>query len=159
VCEAVSRDLGRAIKLGRGRSNREGGERLRAAPLLLATVKSPELGRACATAVSGSLELGREGQNDSTNSVVGLWPRVRGQRGEWRGKGLGQAGGTPVRSGGVSRARAGAGLREMRWGSECGTGGAQKGAGGHVAGVVVEDSDDVRKCARAGPRRAWGGRS
>jgi hypothetical protein len=54
---------------------RSGGERLRAAPLLT-TVKSPELGRARATAVLGSPELGREGENDSANSVVGLWPRV-----------------------------------------------------------------------------------
>jgi hypothetical protein len=37
-------DLGHAIKIGRGRSN-QGGERLQAALLLSATVKSLELGR------------------------------------------------------------------------------------------------------------------
>jgi hypothetical protein len=72
VCEAVSHDLGHAIKIGRGRSDRGGGgERLRAAPLLLATVKSPELAQACARVVPGSPELGREGENDTTNSVAG----------------------------------------------------------------------------------------
>jgi hypothetical protein len=45
----------------------------------------------------GSLELGREGENDSANSVAGLRPRVRGQRGGMAGKGLRRAGGTPVR--------------------------------------------------------------
>jgi hypothetical protein len=74
VREALSRDLGRAIEIGRGRSNRKGGERLRAAPLLLVTVKSQELGLARATVVPGSPELGREGENDSADSVVGLWP-------------------------------------------------------------------------------------
>jgi hypothetical protein len=100
VREAVSRDLGRAIEIGRGRSNHEGGERLRAAPLLLTMVKSLELGLARATVVPGSPELGREGENDSANSVAGLWPRVRGQRGEMAGEGLGQVGGTLVRDSG-----------------------------------------------------------
>jgi hypothetical protein len=45
-------------------------------------VKSPELGRTRATAVPGSPELGRDGENDTANSVAGLWPRVRGQREE-----------------------------------------------------------------------------
>jgi hypothetical protein len=54
------------------------GERLRAAPLLLATVKSPESGRARARGVSGSPELGREGENDTANLVAGKWPRIRG---------------------------------------------------------------------------------
>jgi hypothetical protein len=80
VREAVSRDLGRAIKIRRGRSGR-GGERLRAAPLLPTAVKSPELGRVRATAVPGSPGLVREGEDDSANSMPGLWPRVRGQRG------------------------------------------------------------------------------
>jgi hypothetical protein len=57
-----------------------------AAPLLPATVKSPELGRACARVVPWSPELGREGENDSANSMAGLWPRVRGQRREMAGK-------------------------------------------------------------------------
>jgi hypothetical protein len=57
------------------------GERLREAPLLPAAVKSPELGRARARGVPGSLELGREGENDPANSIAGLQPRDRGQRG------------------------------------------------------------------------------
>jgi hypothetical protein len=48
-----------------------GGERLRAALLLSAAVKSPELGQARARVVLGSLELGREGKNDTPNSVAG----------------------------------------------------------------------------------------
>ena len=47
------------------------GERLRAAPLLPAAVKSPELGQARARGVLGSSELGREGKNDTANSVAG----------------------------------------------------------------------------------------
>jgi hypothetical protein len=62
------------------------GERLRAAPLLLATVKSPELGQARARVVRGSPELGREGENDTANSVAGKRPRIRGQRGGMAGK-------------------------------------------------------------------------
>jgi hypothetical protein len=80
VREAVSCDLGRAIEIGRGRSNL-GGERLQAAPLLPTAVKSPELGRVRATVVPGSPELVREGEDDSANSLAGLWPRDRGQRG------------------------------------------------------------------------------
>jgi hypothetical protein len=57
-----------------------GGERLWAAPLLFVTVKSPELGRARARVVPGSPEWVREGEDDSANSMAGLWPRVRGQR-------------------------------------------------------------------------------
>jgi hypothetical protein len=52
------------------------GERLRAAPLLPAVVELPELG-ARARVVLGSLGLGREGENNSANSVAGLWPRDR----------------------------------------------------------------------------------
>jgi hypothetical protein len=70
VREAVSRDLGRAIKIGRGRSDR-GGDRMRAAPLLSAAVKSPEMGQARARVVPGSPGLGREGENDTANSVEG----------------------------------------------------------------------------------------
>jgi hypothetical protein len=57
------------------------GERLRAAPLLPATVKSPELRRVRAMEVPGSPELVREGEDDLANSMAGLWPRDRGQRG------------------------------------------------------------------------------
>jgi hypothetical protein len=76
VREAVSRDLGRAIKIGWGRSYRAGGgggERRRAAPLLLVTVKSPELGQARAKVVPGLPGLGREGENDTdtANSLAG----------------------------------------------------------------------------------------
>jgi hypothetical protein len=91
VREAVSRDLGHAIKIGRGRSDR-GGERLRAAPLLSSAMKSPELGRVRAMAVPGSPELVREGEDDTAISMAGLWPRVRGQRG---GHGRERASGGP----------------------------------------------------------------
>jgi hypothetical protein len=63
-----------------------GGERLWATSLLLATVKSLELVRAQAMAVLRSLELGREGENDTANSVAGCWPQIRGQRGGMAGK-------------------------------------------------------------------------
>jgi hypothetical protein len=81
VREAVSHDLGHAIKIERGRPD-WGGERLRAAPLLPAAVKSPELGRASARVVTGSPGLCREGENVTANSVTGKRPRIRGQRGE-----------------------------------------------------------------------------
>jgi hypothetical protein len=48
-----------------------GAERLWAAPLLSTAVKSPELGQARARVVPGSLGLGREGENDTANSVAG----------------------------------------------------------------------------------------
>jgi hypothetical protein len=57
------------------------GERLRAAPLLPVVVKSPDLGRVRAMVVLGSPELVKEGEGDSANSMAGLWPRDRGQRG------------------------------------------------------------------------------
>jgi hypothetical protein len=65
--------------------------------------------------------------------------------------------GSSARSGGVGRARAG--LREMRRGSERGRGRGSKRSWGAWAGIVAEDSGDVRECARAGPRRARGGQS
>jgi hypothetical protein len=68
------------------------GEWLRAAPLLPVVVKSPELGRVRAMAVPGSPELVREGEDDSANSMTGLWQRDRGQRG---GNGGGKAPGGP----------------------------------------------------------------
>jgi hypothetical protein len=71
-------------------------ERLRAAPLLPAVVKSPELGRVRATAVPGSPELVRAGEDDSANSMARLWPRDRGQRG---GNGGGKAPCGPGNSG------------------------------------------------------------
>jgi hypothetical protein len=70
---------------------------------------------------------------------------------------------------------AGAGLRQgrtawaeheqerdcVKWGGRvsAGTGEAQKGSWGAWAGIVAENSDDVRECMCAGPRRARGGRS
>jgi hypothetical protein len=63
-----------------------GGERLQAALLLFAAVKSPELGQARARGVPGSLEWVREGEDDSANLMAGLWPRDRGQRGENSGE-------------------------------------------------------------------------
>jgi hypothetical protein len=62
------------------------GERLRAVPLLLAMVKSMELGQARAKVVPGSPGWVREGENDTTNSVAGKTPRIRGQRGGMVGK-------------------------------------------------------------------------
>jgi hypothetical protein len=58
------------------------GERLRAALLLSAAVRSPELRQARARLAPGSPELGREGENATTNSMAGKRPRIRGQRGE-----------------------------------------------------------------------------
>jgi hypothetical protein len=74
-------DLGRAIKIGRRRSDR-GVEWLRAALLLSAAVRSPELRQACARGVPGPPGLGREGENATTNSMAGKKPRIRGQRWE-----------------------------------------------------------------------------
>jgi hypothetical protein len=50
---------------------RPGGERLWAAPLLSAAVKSSELGQARARVFLGSPGLGREGENDTANSMAG----------------------------------------------------------------------------------------
>jgi hypothetical protein len=57
-------------------------ERLRAALLLSAAVRSPKLGHARARGVPGSPGLGREGENATANSMAGKRPRVRGQRGK-----------------------------------------------------------------------------
>jgi hypothetical protein len=61
---------------------RPGNRRLRAAPLLFAAVRSPELRRARATVAPGSPELGRGEEGATTNSMVGKRPRIHGQRGE-----------------------------------------------------------------------------
>jgi hypothetical protein len=87
------------------------GERPRAAPLLLATEKSPELGQERARVVPGSPELGREGENNTANSVVGKRPRIRGQRGGMAGKRpradrRNSDGGFRPRGGGLRRAKA-----------------------------------------------------
>jgi hypothetical protein len=58
------------------RSGSDGGdqtredERLRAALLLSAAVRSPELRQARARGVPGSPELGREGENSTANSMA-----------------------------------------------------------------------------------------
>jgi hypothetical protein len=57
-------------------------EWLQAALLLSAAVRSLELGQARARVAPGSPELGREGEDATTNSVAGKRPRIRGQRGE-----------------------------------------------------------------------------
>jgi hypothetical protein len=64
------RDLGRAIRIGRGRSD-PGREQLRVAPLLSTAVKSPELGNARARVAPGSPGLGREGEDATANSMAG----------------------------------------------------------------------------------------
>jgi hypothetical protein len=59
---------------------------LRAAPLLSAAVRSPELRLAQARVALGSPELGREGEGATANSMAGKRPRIHGQRGENDGK-------------------------------------------------------------------------
>jgi hypothetical protein len=53
-----------------------------AVPLLLAAVRSLEMGRVRVTAVPGSLELAKNKGEGAANSLVGFRPRDRGQRGE-----------------------------------------------------------------------------
>jgi hypothetical protein len=76
------------------------GERLRAAPLLLATVKSPELGQA-RPHVLGWFRGHRGGSERGTTTWRTQWRgcghKSEVREGEWRGKGLWRAGGTPVR--------------------------------------------------------------
>jgi hypothetical protein len=55
---------------------------LQAAPLLLAAVRSPELGRVRAMAVPRSSGLARKEEEHSANSLVWLWQRDWGKRGE-----------------------------------------------------------------------------
>jgi hypothetical protein len=50
-----------------------------AAPSLVGEVAG--VGAGVCSGGSGSPELVREGEDDSVNSMVGLWPRDRGQRG------------------------------------------------------------------------------
>jgi hypothetical protein len=64
---------------------------------------------------------------------------------------------SPVASSGKGRARERAMLCEMRRGASAGIGRALRRELGAWAGVVAENSGDVRECARAGPRRAWRG--
>ena len=55
---------------------------MRAALLLSAAVRSPELGQARARVAPVSPELDREGENATANSMAGKRPRIRGQREE-----------------------------------------------------------------------------
>jgi hypothetical protein len=64
-----------------GGSDREN-RRLRAAALLSAAVRSPELRRARARVAPGSLEMGRGEEGTTANSMAGKRPRIHGQRGE-----------------------------------------------------------------------------
>jgi hypothetical protein len=64
--------------------------------------------------------------------------------------------GSSARVSGVGRARERAKLSEMGRGSECGRGRCSKKGMGAWASNVAEDSDVVRECARAGPRRGAG---
>jgi hypothetical protein len=76
---------------------------------------------------SGEAEIGRR-QSEIGETEHGHECLTSGRSSEWLGAvsceldGQGGGHGSPVRSGGVSRVRAGARLREMRWGSECGHG-------------------------------------
>jgi hypothetical protein len=85
-------DLNRTVEIKAERA-----DWLRAAPLLLTAVRSPKLGRVCATAVLGSPGLARNEEEHSANSLVGLWPRDRDQRGE-NGGGKAPGGATSVRN-------------------------------------------------------------
>jgi hypothetical protein len=73
VREAVSRGPDRSIWIGR-RGSDWGNRRLRAAPLLSAAVKSPELRQARARVAPGSPELGREEEGATMNSMAGKRP-------------------------------------------------------------------------------------
>jgi hypothetical protein len=73
VHEAVSRGPGRAIKIRR-REIRPGNRWLRAAPLLSAAVRSPELRQVRARVALGSPELGREEEGATANSMAGKRP-------------------------------------------------------------------------------------
>jgi hypothetical protein len=59
-----------------------GNRRLRAALILSAAVRSPELRRARARVAPGSPELGREEEDATTNSMAGKRPQIHGQIGE-----------------------------------------------------------------------------
>jgi hypothetical protein len=81
VREAVSAIWGVRSRSDGG-DQTEGDERLWAALLLFAAVRSPELRQVCAKGVPGSPRFGREGENAMTNSMAEKRPRIRGQRGE-----------------------------------------------------------------------------
>jgi hypothetical protein len=89
-------------------------ERLRAALLLSAAVRSLDLRQARARVAPGSPGLGREGENDTTNSVAGKWPRIRGQRGENGGDRRNSGEGFQPRGGGLWCAKAWEGFSRGR---------------------------------------------
>jgi hypothetical protein len=72
-------DRTEGIRTGRG-------ERLPAALLLSAAMRSPELRLARARVAPRSPELSREGENATTNSMARKRPRIRGKRGENSGE-------------------------------------------------------------------------
>jgi hypothetical protein len=75
------------MKIRRKGSDRGGGdERLRATLFLSVVVGSLELRLAWARVAPGSPELGREGENATTNSMAGKRPWIHGQRGENSGE-------------------------------------------------------------------------
>jgi hypothetical protein len=91
------RDLGRAIKVGRRRSDWGGVERLRVALFISAAVRSPEVRQASArgSGVSGVRHRGREcyGELNGREEAMNPWA----ERGERRGEGLGRTRGAPAR--------------------------------------------------------------
>jgi hypothetical protein len=77
------RDLGRAIMIGRGGGIITGrDERLRAALLLSAAVRSPELRHARARVAPRGRRDWAERENATMNSMAGKRPRIREQRRE-----------------------------------------------------------------------------
>jgi hypothetical protein len=83
--QARVREAVPAVRAVRSRSDGgsdRGHRRLRAVPLLSATVRSPEFRRARARVALGSLELGRREEGATANSMAGKRPRIHGQRGE-----------------------------------------------------------------------------
>jgi hypothetical protein len=72
--------------------------------LLLTAVRSPELGWVRPTAVLGSSGLAKNEEEDSANSLVGLRPRDRGQKGE-NGGGKASGGSRQLRRGIVGEER------------------------------------------------------
>jgi hypothetical protein len=127
------------------------GERLWAAPLLLGTVRAPELGQARARVGPGSPELGREGENDTVNSVAGKRPRIRGQRGGMAGK-RPQA---EQRNSGEGFRPQGGGLRHAKaWDSLSRGRGTLGPTRGHMAGLIWPVTTWARRTATGKLRRS-----
>jgi hypothetical protein len=76
-----------AVRSGSDGGDQNGGsEELRAAPLLSAAVKSPDLSQVRARVAPGSLGLGREGEYATANSVAGKGPESEGREGRTAGR-------------------------------------------------------------------------